>query len=101
LKKSTFAKITYIYFSIVVIALTIYVLTVAGPPDWQAPVAEQKHNLLLFAGLLFIGMVLISIETVNYREKGDKEQKSKKSAVYSGLSLAVVFLVWRLLMGIF
>jgi hypothetical protein len=84
LKKSTFAKITYIYFAIVVIAFTIYVLTVAGPPDWQAPVAEQKHNLLLFAGLLFIGMVLISIETANYREKGDKEEKVKKVPFIQG-----------------
>ena len=101
LKKSTFAKITYTYTAIVGIAFTIYTLNVAGPPDWQAPAGEQTHNLLFFAGLLFIAMILIAIETANYREKGDEEEKVKKGTVYSGLSLAVVFVVWRVLMGIY
>jgi hypothetical protein len=53
--------------------------------------------MLSFAALVVIGVVLAGINAASVRDKGDK---ISKKAIYAGLSLAIILVVWRLLMSV-
>ncbi|WP_102349128.1 hypothetical protein [Bacillus sp. Marseille-P3661] len=97
MKKSLFTKLVYSYFILVIIAFAIYGFNVADA-NWEVNVQEEKPTLILFTVLFGIALVLLSIDGAGVRDKGTK---IKRSTIYAGLSIAVFFLIWRLLMGIF
>lgn len=65
--------------------------------NWMIDLKYEKNNLLIFGGLFFIALILTSIDAAGVRDKGTKVQMS---TVYGGITIAVFFLVWRLLIGI-
>jgi len=79
-----------------VIVFIIYAFQVADE-NWKVQLDGQRGNLMIFAGLLLIGMILASIEFAGINQKGNKVTKS---TIYGGLSIAAFFLVWRLMMAI-
>jgi NADH:ubiquinone oxidoreductase subunit 6 (subunit J) len=97
LKKKTLTIIAYTYGFIVIIAFGIYAVNVADK-NWMIDFQEQKYNLLLFCILFFIAVILTSIDGAGIRDKG---KKIKKSTIYAGLSIAVIFIVWRILRALF
>lgn len=96
MRKKHFTLITYSYIILVVIVFIIYAFQVADE-NWQVQLDGQRGNLMIFAGLLFIGVILASIEFAGINQKGNKVTKS---TIYGGLSVAAFFLLWRLMMAI-
>lgn len=96
MRKKHFTLITYSYIILVVIVFIIYAFQVADE-NWQVQLDGQRGNLMIFAGLLFIGVILASIEFAGINQKGNKVTKS---TIYGGLSVAAFFLLWRLMMTI-
>ncbi|MDQ0157132.1 hypothetical protein [Robertmurraya andreesenii] len=94
--KKKFSIFTYCYIVLVVIVFIIYAFQVADE-NWKVQLDGQRGNLMIFAGLLLIGMILASIEFAGINQKGNKVTKS---TIYGGLSIAAFFLVWRLMMAI-
>lgn len=80
-----------------IVIFVIYATQVADE-NWMIDFREEKNNLILFAGLFFIALILTSIDGAGVRDKGNKVTLNM---IYGGLSLAIFFLVWRLLIGIF
>lgn len=80
----------------VIIAFVIYAFNVADE-NWSVDFQKQKYNLLIFCFLFFIALLLTSIDGAGVRDKG---KRIKKSTIYVGLTIAVIFIVWRLLMAI-
>lgn len=95
--KRKFSVFTYTYIGLVVIAFIIYVFQVADE-NWIVQVKGQEENLFILLGLLFIGLILASIDFAGIHEKGSK---LTKRSIYGGLSVAAFFLVWRLMMATF
>lgn len=59
---------------------------------------EERFNLIIIIILLIIGAVIVGIEMAA-RQKNEKF--ISKSTIYGGLSIAAVFIVFRLLMSVF
>lgn len=95
--KKKFSIFTYSYIGLVVIVFVIYAFQVADE-NWKVQLNGQEGNLFILLGLIFIGLILASIDFAGIHEKGSK---LTKSSIYGGLSVAVFFLVWRLMMAIF
>ncbi|TKC17081.1 hypothetical protein FA727_13575 [Robertmurraya kyonggiensis] len=94
--KKHFSIITYSYLTVLIIVFVIYAFKVADE-NWKVEIEGQIGNLLTFVGLLFIGLILASIDFAGINEKGNK---LTKSSIYGGLSIAAFFLIWRLMMEI-
>ena len=97
MKKNTLFVITWLYGILLVISFVIYAYHVADE-NWTINTEEQRTNLTTFAVAIFFALILYSINAVTHREEGDTV---KKNHVYAGLSIAAIFIVWRLSVTIF
>lgn len=59
---------------------------------------EEKYNLMIIILFLIIGAVIVGTE-MEARQKNEK-YVSKRS-IYGGISIAAVFIIFRLLMSVF
>lgn len=96
MSKKLLKIITCIYLIVFVSLFAVYVSQVADE-NWQIQLDGQKGNLIIFAGMAFIGMILTAINFAGVDEKGNKVTKR---TVYGGLSVAAFFLIWRAMMAI-
>lgn len=97
MKKKHLSILTNVYYLLIIGLFVIYAFQVTDV-NWEIDLTYEKDNLLIFGGLFLIALILTSIDAAGVRDKGTKVQMS---AVYGGISIAVTFLVWRLLIGIF
>lgn len=97
MKKKHFSLITNIYYLLIIGLFVIYASQVTDD-NWKIDLTYEKNNLLIFGGLFFIALILTSIDAAGVRDKGSKVQFN---TVYAGLSIAICFLVWRLMLSIF
>lgn len=58
---------------------------------------RAERDITIFLALLFIGVILSAINLAGIHEKSSKVTKSM---VYAGLSIMVLFLVWRAMMAL-
>lgn len=92
--KKKFSIITYSYLAFVVVLFVFYAVQVADE-NWVIDLEGQSGNILIFIALLFIGVILSAINLAGIHEKSNKVTKGM---VYGGLSIMVLFLVWRVMM---
>ncbi|MBT2642283.1 hypothetical protein J7I80_08605 [Bacillus sp. ISL-41] len=97
MKKETWTKITYSYLLLVGVAFAIYAFNVADE-NWNIDFEEQKNNIYIFLALSFVAVILTAVDAAGVRENS---KNVGKKAIYGGLSLAALFVVWRLLVTIF
>lgn len=96
MSKKKLKLITGTYMFLVVISFAIYLYQVSDG-SWEFEMDGQRENLSIFLGLLFIGLILSSINFAGIDGKGNKVTKSM---IYGGLSVAAFFLIWRALMAL-
>ncbi|WP_246041877.1 hypothetical protein [Robertmurraya kyonggiensis] len=75
MSKKLLKIITCIYLFVFVSLFAVYVSQVADK-NWQIQLEGQKGNLIIFAGMAFIGMILAAINFTGIDEKGNKVTKS-------------------------
>lgn len=97
MSKKKFTAFTYFYVALVILIFSIYAFRVMDA-NWEIDMASQRGNLTIFAGLIFIALILTAIDFAGINEKSNKVTKS---TLYGGLSVAAFFLVWRLMIQIF
>jgi cytochrome bd-type quinol oxidase subunit 2 len=91
-----FKKITKIYLVFLVIALTIYFYLKLE--NGTINVAEERMNIIIIMALSLIGMVMAGIVMTAIKKN---ENYIDKKSVYGGISIAVIFLLWRLAINFF
>lgn len=96
MNKKLLTYISAIYTCLVIGGFFIYGYTIQenGVIDPK----EHSTGILIFIVLGIIAVMLAGIDAAGTR---DKSKKLNKKALYAGLSIAVFFLVWRILMSIF
>ncbi|MDZ5474416.1 hypothetical protein SM124_22230 [Bacillus sp. 31A1R] len=97
MKKKTFTIVTYIYYFVLIISFSIYAFRVTDE-NWEVDFQEQKMNLLYFAILFFIAVILTSIDGAGVRDKGTT---ISIKTIIGGLGIAAIFLTWKILISIF
>ncbi len=97
LKKSTLTLIAWVYTLLFIIGFSIYVYNTMDS-NWNIDFTGREVELTILIIALVIGLLLHSIDGAGVR---DKEKKVSKKNLYAGLSIAVFFLVWRLLVSVF
>jgi hypothetical protein len=97
LDKKLLSSISGIYVVLVIGGFFTWAFSVRQP-DGTIDILKYMDIVLIFLGLIFIGVILagISLAAVN-----EKSSKIGKKTIISGLAIALVFLVWRVMMGIF
>lgn len=96
MNKKMFTLITYTYIFIVVSLFALYLYRASGG-QWQFELDGHRGNLSIFLGLIFIGIILASIDFAGIREKSNTVTKGM---IFGGLTVAVFFLVWRAMMAL-
>lgn len=96
MKKSLFAKLAYLYSSIVFAAFLIYVLSVADD-NWAVNFQDHRTFFTVFFVLFIISAILLGI---NLASSKDKKNEIQRKSIVSGLTLVVFFMIWRILMKI-
>lgn len=91
-----FKKITKIYLVFLVIAITIYFYLKLE--NGTLNVAEERMNIIIIMALTLIGMVMAGIVMTAIKKN---ENYIDKKSVYGGISIAVIFLLWRLAINFF
>lgn len=92
MKKINFSRFENIYFFAVFAAFGIYAYNVQE--NWIIDVGDQLYNLMFFALLFFIGMVLTGIKAAS------KDGTVNKKAILFGVSIALIIGIWRVLVNV-
>ncbi|WP_210367644.1 hypothetical protein [Bacillus sp. REN3] len=92
MKKTKFSRFENIYFVSVFTAFGIYAYNVQE--NWIIDVGDQLYNLMFFAFLFFVGMILTAIKATS------KDGTVNKKAVLAGVSIAIVFALWRIVVAV-
>jgi hypothetical protein len=96
-KKRTLTPIAFIYNTIVFGGFFLWGYFVQKE---EGVINPSKHEipLIIFVAFMLIGVVLAGIDFSGEKEKG---KKISRKTVITGVSIAVLFLVWRILMSTF
>jgi hypothetical protein len=87
MNKKTLSRIAAVYTILVLGGFLIYAFTIQ----------ENWIIVVTFVVLASIGLILAGISAASLRDEG---KKVSKKAIYTGLSIAVFFLLWRVSMGL-
>ena len=90
LDKKKLTIISYIYTFFVVGAFALY----GYLRNWSVDVREEPFPILVFIVLMFIGAILAGIDFIGEKEK---RRKVDKKTVIGGITIALIFIVWRTL----
>jgi hypothetical protein len=93
MEKKSLNIVKHTYVGILFVSFLVYFYNVQE--NGEIDIGKHKYDLLLFGFLFFIGAILAAIDIASLKDKGTK---ISKTAVYSGLALALFFIVWRLAM---
>lgn len=91
-----FNKLTKIYLVILVIAVTFYFYFKLE--NGTINVEAERMNLIIMLVFVLIGTVMVGIG-MNAIKKNEKFISRK--SVYGGVSIAVIFVIWRLVINFF
>ncbi|MGD6845165.1 hypothetical protein ACQCVH_21935 [Bacillus infantis] len=95
MNKKTLSRIAAVYTILVLGGFLIYAFTIQE--NWIIDTQKYFNQIVTFVVLASIGLILAGISAASLRDEG---KKVSKKAVYTGLSIAVFFLLWRISMGL-
>jgi DMSO/TMAO reductase YedYZ heme-binding membrane subunit len=90
LKKKTFTAISYLYSILVFGSFCIWGYLVEKE---EGVIDPTKHEmpLILFVGLMFIGVVLAGVDFNSLKDKGNK---ITRKSVLTGIVIGLLFVLW-------
>lgn len=91
-----FNKLTKIYLVFLVISIIIYFYFKLE--NGTINVAEERTNLIIMMVLVLFGTVMVGIGMTAIKKN---EKYIEKKSVYGGISIAVIFILWRLAINFF
>lgn len=96
MNKKLFTYISFIYTGLVIVGFFIYGYSIQE----NEMIDPKGHStgILIFIVLGVIALILASIEAAGVR---DNSKRVSRKAVYAGLSIAIFFLLWRIIVSIF
>ncbi len=97
LKKKHLSRLTTIYIIIVFGSVVLWGLLAQDANGLIEP-KEARGALWIFAGLFLLGIILAGISFAGV--KGDSTMVSKRTVI-SGITIGIVFLIWRLSVSLF
>jgi heme/copper-type cytochrome/quinol oxidase subunit 3 len=91
-----FNKITNIYlvFLVIAIAIYFYLKTENGTINVEA----ERTNLIIMAVFVLIGTVMLGIGMAAIKKN---EKYIARKSVYGGISITIIFVLWRLAINFF
>lgn len=96
MNKKLLTYITIIYACLVVGGFFIYGYSIQE--NGMIDPKEHSTGMLIFLVLGFIGLIMAGINGAGTR---DNSKRVNRKTVYAGLSIAVFFAVWRILMSFY
>lgn len=96
MNKKLLTYISAIYTCLVIAGFFIYGYTIQE--NGMIDPKEHSIGILIFIVLGIIAMILAGIDAAGVR---NDSKKINRKVLYAGLSIAVFFLVWRMVMSIF
>ncbi|WP_210367645.1 hypothetical protein [Bacillus sp. REN3] len=97
MKVRNFELSVYVYNTIVVGSFFIWGYSVQEEEGLIVP-SEHELLLVIFIFFMFIGLILAGMNLSSIKEKGEKVSRKM---VLTGLCIALLFLIWRIMMSIF
>ncbi|MGI8386754.1 hypothetical protein [Robertmurraya sp. P23] len=96
MKIKKFSKLTNIYQLIVILAFVVY--NYFKLENGTLNMEEEKYNILTFGILILFGASLTGKKIL---AENRKEKYISMKAIYGGLGMTVIFVLWRVIIGIF
>lgn len=96
MKKRALTPITYLYTFIVFGLFAVWAYDVEKESGVIDP-KDHQTTLIIFVAFMIVGLILAGIDFSSEKEKGNK---ITRKSVITGVTIALLFLVWRVFMSL-
>jgi hypothetical protein len=96
MNKRLLTYLSFIYTGLVIVGFFIYGYSIQE--DGMIDPKEHSTGIFIFIVLGVIALILAGIDAAGVR---DNSKRVSRKAIYAGLSIAVFFLMWRILLSIY